>query len=401
MGTFIIWKHIIYDIINLGWSDDMFNKKRMSNELDYEKLNELIKVGRNFLKLIFGVSIVALVVLITYIGKEWKIMRILGDILTILSPFFIGVIIAWLFDPIVTFFQKKGVKRGIGVTFVYVLLIAIFVLIGNLLMPSLVKQINEIIAAAPQTIKSFGNQLESLISNIAHTYNADVDILRENVYEVINNLLNSITVDLPSTIISLVKSVLSGGLNIVMGLLIGFYMLLDFDDVRKHLSKLIPVKYRDETDGVIDELNGTLRRYVYGTLIVMFVLFICQSIGMAIAGMKAPLVFGLFCAVTNIIPYLGPYIGGIPSVAIAFTISPRVGIGVLISVLICQLLESYLLTPTIMSKTMKLHPVTIIIGLLLFGHFFGILGMLFATPIISCGKVIINFFVKKYSLFDE
>ncbi len=379
----------------------MFNKKRMSNELDYEKLNELIKVGRNFLKLIFGVSIVALVVLITYIGKEWKIMRILGDILTILSPFFIGVIIAWLFDPIVTFFQKKGVKRGIGVTFVYVLLIAIFVLIGNLLMPSLVKQINEIIAAAPQTIKSFGNQLESLISNIAHTYNADVDILRENVYEVINNLLNSITVDLPSTIISLVKSVLSGGLNIVMGLLIGFYMLLDFDDVRKHLSKLIPVKYRDETDGVIDELNGTLRRYVYGTLIVMFVLFICQSIGMAIAGMKAPLVFGLFCAVTNIIPYLGPYIGGIPSVAIAFTISPRVGIGVLISVLICQLLESYLLTPTIMSKTMKLHPVTIIIGLLLFGHFFGILGMLFATPIISCGKVIINFFVKKYSLFDE
>ena len=391
----------MYDIINLGWSDDMFNKKRMSNELDYEKLNELIKVGRNFLKLIFGVSIVALVVLITYIGKEWKIMRILGDILTILSPFFIGVIIAWLFDPIVTFFQKKGVKRGIGVTFVYVLLIAIFVLIGNLLMPSLIKQINEIIAAAPQTIKSFGDQLESLISNLAHTYNADVDVLRENVYEVINNLLNSITVDLPSTIISLVKSVLSGGLNIVMGLLIGFYMLLDFDDVRKHLSKLIPAKYRDETDGVIDELNGTLRRYVYGTLIVMFVLFICQSIGMAIAGMKAPLVFGLFCAVTNIIPYLGPYIGGIPSVAIAFTISPRVGIGVLISVLICQLLESYLLTPTIMSKTMKLHPVTIIIGLLLFGHFFGILGMLFATPIISCGKVIINFFIKKYSLFDE
>lgn len=379
----------------------MFNKKRMPNELDYEKLNELIKVGRNFLKLIFGVSIVALVVLITYIGKEWKIMRILGDILTILSPFFIGVIIAWLFDPIVTFFQKKGVKRGIGVTFVYVLLIAIFVLIGNLLMPSLIKQINEIIAAAPQTIKSFGNQLESLIGNIAHTYNADVDVLRENVYEVINNLLNSITVDLPSTIISLVKSVLSGGLNIVMGLLIGFYMLLDFDDVRKHLSKLIPVKYRTETDGVIDDLNVMLRRYVYGTLIVMFVLFICQSIGMAIAGMKAPLVFGLFCAVTNIIPYLGPYIGGIPSVAIAFTISPRVGIGVLISVLICQLLESYLLTPTIMSKTMKLHPVTIIIGLLLFGHFFGILGMLFATPIISCSKVIINFFIKKYSLFDE
>ncbi len=122
---------------------------------------------------------------------------------------------------------------------------------------------------------------------------------------------------------------------------------------------------------------------------------------MTIAGMKAPLVFGLFCAVMNIIPYLGPYIGGVPSVIVAFTISPKVGLGVLISVLICQGIESYFITPTVMSKTMKLHPVTIIIGLLLFGHFFGILGMLFATPVISCGKVILNFIITKYDLFGS
>ena len=133
----------------------------------------------------------------------------------------------------------------------------------------------------------------------------------------------------------------------------------------------------------------------------MLILFICQTIGMTIAGMKAPMVFALFCAVTNIIPYLGPYIGGIPAVLAGFLLSPSIGVGVLISVVVCQLLESYLLTPTIMSKTMKLHPVTIIIGLLLFSHFFGIIGMLFATPIISCGKVIINFFIDKYDLFGE
>ena len=150
-----------------------------------------------------------------------------------------------------------------------------------------------------------------------------------------------------------------------------------------------------------DKLNHMLRKYVYGTFMVMFILFICQSIGMTIAGISAPLVFALFCAITNIIPYLGPYIGGAPAVIIGFTISPSVGLGVLISVVVCQLLESYLLTPTIMSKTMKLHPVTIIIGLLLFSHFFGILGMLFATPVISCGKVILNFFIEKYSLFED
>lgn len=377
----------------------MFGRKRLSDEVDYEKLNELIKVGRNFVKLIFGVSIVALIVLITYIGKEWKIIHILGDIMRILSPFFIGVILAWLLDPIVTFFQKKGVKRGISVTFVYVLLIAIFILIGNIIMPSLIQQINDIITSAPQTVKSLEGQLQIFLENIARTYNADVNILKENIYDVIANLFESITVDLPSTIISIVKSVVSGGFNVIIGFLIGFYMLLDFDGVREQLSKIVPPNHRSEVKGLTDNLNHLLRNYVYGTLAVMFLLFICQSIGMSIAGMKAPMVFGLFCAVTNIIPYLGPYIGGIPSVVIAFTISPRVGIGVLISVLICQGLESYLLTPTIMSKTMKLHPVTIIIGLLLFGHFFGILGMLFATPVISCCKVIINFLIKKYDLF--
>ena len=379
----------------------MFGKKRISDKVDYEKLNELIKFSRNFMKLIFGVSVVALILLITYISKEWKIMHILGDVISILSPFFIGVIIAWLLDPIVTFFQKKGVKRIIGVAFVYAVLLTIFVFIGNILMPSLVTQINDIITSAPQTVKSLSSQLDQMIIRIARTYNVDFVMIKENVYEVIKNFFYSFTVDIPSTIISIIKSTISGGVNIVIGLLIGFYMLVDFDGVRKQLSNLVPRRHREEINDLSNRLNHVLRNYVYGTLIVMFLLFICQSIGMTIAGMNAPLVFGLFCAVTNIIPYLGPYIGGIPAVIVAFTISPRVGFGVLISVVVCQLLESYLLTPTIMSKTMKLHPVTIIIGLLLFGHFFGILGMLLATPVISCCKVIINFILEKYKLFDE
>ncbi len=374
----------------------MFGRKHNSEKIDYEVLNELIRFSRNFVKLIFGISIVALVVLITHMSKELKLINILGDILGILSPFFIGVILAWLLDPIVTFLQNKGVKRGIGATFIYIVLIAVIVLIVNLLIPSLADQVNEIIASAPSTIKSLTEEIDTFIIKISNSYNLDYEVIKNNIFEI----FNSITIDAPTTIISFVKNLISGGLNVIIGFLIGFYMLLDFKGVRKQLSKFVPKKHHEEVSNLADTLNLQLRKYVYGTLIVMFLLFICQSIGMSIAGMKAPLVFGLFCAVTNIIPYLGPYIGGIPAVVVAFTISPRVGIGVLISVLVCQGLESYLLTPTIMSKTMKLHPVTIIIGLLLFGHFFGILGMLFATPIISCCKIIANFFIKKYDLFD-
>ena len=132
----------------------------------------------------------------------------------------------------------------------------------------------------------------------------------------------------------------------------------------------------------------------------MFLLFIFQSITLAIAGLSSPMLFGMFCAVTNVIPYIGPYIGGIPAVIVGFTISPATGIFTLLAVVIAQFLESYFLNPIVMSKTMKLHPVTIMIGLLIFGHFFGILGMVLATPIISCIKIIFNFFNEKYEIVN-
>ena len=380
----------------------MFKKEKKDNEvLNYRRLNELIRLSSKFMKLIYTLTIVTMVFIGIHLLKELHILKIIKEIAKVLAPFFIGIILAWLLDPIVSKLHSKGVKRGIGVTFVYVILISLLVLIGNLIIPALGNQIKEMVTAAPDTISNITEWFNHIINSISRTYNLDTLMVKKNVYDALENFFYSFTIDGPSTIIKISKTILSGGLAFIVGLLIGFYMLIDFDGVRKQLSKFVPKKHKKDMNKLSNMLNQTLRNYVYGTLIVMFILFICQSIGMRIAGMKAPMVFGLFCALTNIIPYLGPYIGGIPSVLIAFTISPRVGIGVLISVLICQGLESYLLTPTIMSKTMKLHPVTIIIGLLLFGHFFGILGMLFATPIISCCKIIANYFIEKYELFKE
>ena len=80
--------------------------------------------------------------------------------------------------------------------------------------------------------------------------------------------------------------------------------------------------------------------------------------------------------------------------------SPKVGICTLIAVVVCQTLESYFLNPVVMSKTMKLHPVTIMLGLLIFGHFFGILGMVLSTPVISCAKIICTYFNDKYQILN-
>lgn len=378
----------------------MFGKKKDDKKIDYPRLNEVIKLSRDILKIILILGIVTLIVLASYILREWKIFSIIKTILGILSPFFIGLIIAWLFDPIVTFMQKKGINRVLSTCVVFVVFIALIVLGGSLIIPSLGDQINEIINTAPNVIEDLTNFFDNFVDRLSNIYDYDLTGIKADITEAFNQVFLSITVDLPTTIVNVVKSVVNGGINVIFGLFIAFYMLLDFNNVRKHLLIFVPKKVHAEVITLTDRLNKMLKNYVQGTLLIMFLLFICQSVGFTIAGLRAPLVFGLFCALTNVIPYFGPYIGGIPAVIVGFTMDPLTGIFCLISVVICQFLESYFLNPVVMSKTMKLHPVTIMIGLLIFGHFFGILGMIFSTPIISCAKVILIHFNEKYQLLN-
>ena len=148
----------------------------------------------------------------------------------------------------------------------------------------------------------------------------------------------------------------------------------------------------------MSRINGKLRSYVQGVLLVMVLVFITQSIGFSLAGLKAPFLFALFCAITDVIPYIGPWIGGAPAVIVGFTVDPMVGVFCLVSVVVCQLLENNFYQPLIMGKTMKLHPVTIMLGLLLFNYFFGMIGMIVATPLIATIKIIIEFIIENTTL---
>ena len=144
-----------------------------------------------------------------------------------------------------------------------------------------------------------------------------------------------------------------------------------------------------------------LRRFVRGSLLSALIIFLISSLGFACVGLKAPLLFGFICGLTNMIPYVGPYLGGAPAVLVGFTEGPIVGILILAIIVVVQLLEGNLLQPIIMSKSTKLHPVTIMLGLLVFGHFFGIIGMLLSTPIIAVSKTLFNYFDEKYDLLNN
>ena len=276
-------------------------KKNKDTEVDYTKLNEGIRIGVDILKIFLILIIVSLVFISSKLIIDWKILPFIKTILKVLSPLFIGIVLAWLFDPAVTKLQKKGVSRVLGAIFVYVLLIFFVYLLSILMIPSVASQLEDLGASVPNFISYLQEQIDNFFSNFKGT---DMTNIKEGLYTSITDLSNSLTVDLPGKIVSIGTIILAGGINLLLGLFVGLYMLFDFDSVKKHINSLIPKKYQKDTFKLFGQLNRNLKSYVQGTLLIMAILFVIQSASFALAGLKAPLVFGLFCALTDIIPYI-------------------------------------------------------------------------------------------------
>lgn len=375
----------------------MFRKK--DEKIDISSLNEILSFGRKLIKILYIVMMVGAILLGIYLLKELKILVFLKDLLIVISPVFIGLLIAWLCDPIVKFLQSKKIPRFAGCIIVYLFLIGIIFMFLYLFLPTFVRQIGDFVATIPDILadlKVFGNKFFDTFA----TDGIDVKAIQTQVYTTIEDIALGLTTNLPNTIINITKSIISSSVNFVLGLMIGFYMLFDFDKINSTVLSHMPLKWKDNYVELTTRINTSLRNYVQGVFLVMFLVFITQSIGLTLAGLEAPLLFAVFCAITDIIPYFGPYIGAIPAVLVGFTISPSVGIFCIISIVVVQLLENNFYQPLIMGHTMQLHPVIIIISLLIFQHFFGIIGMVVATPVVACLKVIFMFIDEKIHFMD-
>ena len=377
----------------------MFGRKKDEiKEVDKKKLNELVTLSRNTVKILYILLIIIGVYAVIRLAKEIKILEFILILLKVMAPLFIGFIIAWLFDPLVKWLQKKGIRRSIGTAITYVILIGAITLVMGGLIPLLSEQINEFIKVIPNIIDKAQLVLDETLGRLSIIEGLDIEAVKKDVLDKIIEIGTNITSDIPSMLVVFVKNIFSGMGSIIVGLVIGFYLLMSFNNVNETIITLLPKKIQRNTNEIIYEVNGSLRRFVLGAALDSLLIFIVSSIGFALVGLKAPFLFALFCALTNIIPYAGPYIGGIPAVIVGFSQGGAVGILTLLIIVIVQFLEGNFIQPLVMSKTTKLHPVTIMIGLLVFGHFWGIIGMFVSTPIIASLKAIFTYFDDKYNL---
>ncbi len=376
-------------------------KKKYDTEVDITNLNKIIKIGSKLINIGYFMAIFSLVILVTYLLKEWKIFAFLKELLIVISPIFFGLIIAWLFDPLVRKLQNKKIPRIIGCFISYIIVLSIIILVGYLFIPSFTNQIKDFASAIPDILDDLTDFIARVVNRFDTNNTINISKLKKQIISTVTDYSTGLATNIPKYALSIGKSIVSVGVNFGLGLMVGFYLLYDFNKINGKIESVLPINWRDNYNELVQRINTSLRSYVQGVLIVMLLVFLTQSIGLTLAGLKAPLVFALFCAVTDIIPYFGPYIGGIPAVIVGFTISPITGICVLISIIIVQLLENNFYQPLIMGHTMKLHPVTIMLGLLIFQHFFGIIGMVVATPVIACLKILFIFINEKLDILGK
>ena len=280
--------------------------------------------------------------------------------LSILSPLFFGYVFSWILKPIV---DKINFNRTITTTVIYLLFIGVIIFILFKLIPIVILESKKIIPVIKYYIlhnKYLLKIYESL--NIKHIINLSL----KNMNDCVNNIIAII-------------------MNIVYSLIFGFYFL-----IRKNSTsyfKFIPFELRNT-------ITKDLRLYIKSILLDTLFMFTILSIAFSIIGLSSPILFALFCAITNIIPYIGPYIGGVPSILIGLTRSFKLGIITTIIIIVVQSLENNIIQPLIVSKNVNLNPIYILISVIIFSHFFGILGMIISTPVTLIIRNIINYYKK-------
>ena len=361
---------------------------KKNNNVDKESLNELIHLSKNLIRVFYVITIVGIILGVLIALQKLEIFTMLEGILKVISPLFIGFIIAWLVYPLHRKLLDKGLNKYFSAIIIFLGIIGIAMLFIYIFIPVLYNQVNDLISTIPSILNSTTGFINKSL-NALDISGIDVESIKSGIIDSGQEMVVNFTTAIPNHIIDFVKGLFSALGIIILSLVVGIYMLIDFDNLSLGFRKLLIRFKREDYVKLLENISFNAHKVVNGTLLIALMVFVCDTVGFAVIGLNMAVLFGLFCGLTDVIPYIGPYIGGAAAVIVGFTQGPIIGIGVLVIAVIVQILESYILQPMVMSKAMQLPPVAIIVGLLLFGYFFGIPGMVLATPCMAIIKEVI------------
>ncbi|MCL6548431.1 MAG: AI-2E family transporter [Alicyclobacillus sp.] len=298
-------------------------------------------------------------------------------------PFLAAMVCTYVLQPVVEALVKRRVPRSMAILIIYLAFILLLV-VGILhAIPLVSRQLTQLTQHLPTLIQ----QADSWIDGLARRRQYLPDALRRGIESALSQAEQNMAAYAASVI-----TMLTGTVNAVLGAFVVpflvFYMLKDARAIGRAMVHLAPPGRREQVREILSGIDETLGKYVRGQLLVMLTVGILTYAGLLLVRMPYALLLALFVAMTNIIPYLGPFIGATPAILLAFSISPQMALKVILVNVIVQQCEGNLISPQIMGRTLNLHPMSIVAALLLGGEMAGVLGLVVAVPALAVGKVV-------------
>lgn len=303
----------------------------------------------------------------------------------VLAPLFIAMVISYLLHPLVGRLQARRVPRSLAIVMLFSAFTVLLVLVVQALIPIVLEQLDELREHAPQ-MKLFAQQLIDGFIEQPFMINS----VRDGVDAAIFKMQTALTVKTQNSVGLLSHFVEYLFLAFLIPFLV-FYMLKDLDIIEKTALAFVPTKRRKPAIRLLREIDTTLGKYVRGQLIVCVVIGLLAYLGYWLIGMPYPLLLAGIVAVLNIIPYLGPLLAAAPALFIAATISWKMVLFVLLINLVCQILESNVIGPNVIGKSLHLHPLVIMLALIVGGELAGIIGLILVVPLLAVARVIYEF----------
>ncbi|MEK4512618.1 AI-2E family transporter [Paenibacillus anaericanus] len=310
---------------------------------------------------------------------------------TVLFPVLLTGAIYYLLNPLVDLLERKRIPRVYTIVTLYLLMAGIITIVIISVIPLVQEQVTQLIENFPKYSYEVQLQFESLIgsdffSQIQQSTGFNPSTLGQTIAEQATSILDSTWSGIGG-FLGAIKDIV---LTLVTVPFILFYLLKDGKKLPTFILRFVPVQFRKQTHSVMTDMNVKISSYIRGQIIVSFCIGILLYFGFLIIGLDYSLVLAIIASFTSIVPYLGPAIAITPALIIAIVTSPLMLLKLIAVWTIVQLIEGKFISPQIMGKTLRIHPITIIFVILTAGNLFGILGIILAVPGYAVLKVIFS-----------
>lgn len=310
---------------------------------------------------------------------------LIKDILIIL---FISLVFASALDPWVDRMQENKIPRVLGIFLIYLALFIVISLSIYLIVPPIAEQVGELSANFPRYI----GKVISGASSVKE-YSIEHGIINE-----IKDSLGSISSNLRQAaggVFSTISNIFGGIISFFLILVITFYMVVEENAIKKLVWSLAPEKHQAYIMNLINRMQKKIGLWLRGQLILSLIIFVLTYAGLLALGffgepIRYALVLALIAGITEFVPYIGPLLGAIPAVFLAFAQSPILALFVAILYLVVQQVENHILVPKVMEKTVGLNPIISISALLIGFKIAGIAGAILSIPVATAVSVFIK-----------